>query len=280
MTKTQLGQKKVVELRKMAGKREIPRHAGLNKESLINALYKSFQKEARKVNSRKNVSPKKKAGKESPKPKKTRPIQKAATKKKKIKVKKKVLKIGSSVSSSVRVKPKKAPTGKHVDKGLPLPDTYGQDTLAVLMRNPKSLYIYWELEGQKTASTMKTMEKVSWILIIDGPVSRQEFPIATSNSHWYFETKPGKHYTVSIGFYDNFGELHIALGPKAAQTSVGAVSDSIANEAEWMIKDFKKIVELSQGHFKSGGNSAAFRRFKENENALPASSTLARNFNS
>ena len=159
------------------------------------------------------------------------------------------------VESSSRFAPAApSPQPPYVDRGAPLPLHYNQDRVTALVRDPNSLYIYWEIEGPKRADVVREhgeaeLRRASWLLRLHSDVdgSAQDIPIVVDGCNWYLSVAEDRGYVVEIGVKLNGGPfISFARSNHVRTPRSGA---SLDTSAEWMLveEDFRRVVKLGPG---------------------------------
>jgi len=84
--------------------------------------------------------------------------------------------------------------GLFVDYGEPLPASYGEDTLEALVRDPESLFVYWDL----SASSQESGPLVLRLHCVSEDWTR-ETAVTPEADNWYIPVEPERRYVVEIG---------------------------------------------------------------------------------
>ena len=128
----------------------------------------------------------------------------------------------------------------YLDRGRPIPDTYGDDRLCIMISGARRGYVYWELSGSVTerfrlAYGEDILRSSQWILRVCSLRCREarDIPISVSSSRWFVDLEPGRLYLVHLGFYDEGGGFVSVLTSAPKATPVETVS-SILDES-WPI---------------------------------------------
>lgn len=200
MTKKEIAEKNIKELRSLAEKAGIAAKRGWNKNDYVEAISKKSAKPAAK-NKTKKTTDKKKAivfiKKTKPKTKKeekkSKPSKLAATKKTIIKKeplphKKKI------VRKQIKTKISKKPAArKTIKKSLPKQD---ENIVMVMTVSPERIYAYWEISEESFAKHEGSLN----LKVIDIK-SREAFlvPISGRVDEHFIAVKPGGFYVVEVG---------------------------------------------------------------------------------
>lgn len=165
--------------------------------------------------------------------------------------------------------PPPPPAAPFVDRGKPIPDTYGRDTLRLLARDPEWLYAYWELTPQRMQqlrSRFTDLHERTWEIKLTNMKNGQVEHIAIflGACNWYLHVKPRGVYQAELGFRD--GGLFIKV---LDSNPVRTPGDSISERAdeEWMIlrRDLLRMLHLSHERELFGADRpvASAERYKE-----------------
>lgn len=165
--------------------------------------------------------------------------------------------------------PPPPPAAPFVDRGKPIPDTYGRDTLRLLARDPEWLYAYWEITPQRIQqlrSRFTDLHERAWEIKLTNMKTGQVEHIAIflGACNWYLHVKPRGVYQAELGFRD--GGLFIKV---LDSNPVRTPGDSISERAdeEWMIlrRDLLRMVHLSHERELFGEDRplASAERYKE-----------------
>lgn len=119
----------------------------------------------------------------------------------------------------------------YLDRGRPIPDTYGDDRIVFMVRGPRSGYVYWELSGPLTerfrlAYGKEILNLTRWALRIHAIPKKQfrHISIDVNAYHTYIQLDPGYRYQVSLGFYDTDGSFVPVLTSTAEDTPRESIS--------------------------------------------------------
>lgn len=108
-----------------------------------------------------------------------------------------------------------------------IPDSYDENYIAVLVKDPEWLYIYWELSNANipTGTSVSDVEHVLHLFESNSNDSYNntfEFTIDKNASHWYLRVpEPGKKYGVELGIKINGGMYRKLLASTQICTPVG-----------------------------------------------------------
>jgi hypothetical protein len=103
----------------------------------------------------------------------------------------------------------------YLDYGPTLPDSYQQDTIFLMIRDPECIFTYWELSGRIAPDTFRLRDlkkyAVQWTLRTHN-LSHKEFfdteletPANPDNveGRYYLAVRPDNEYQVEIGLLSN-----------------------------------------------------------------------------
>ena len=146
------------------------------------------------------------------------------------------------------------PQTPFVDRGEPIPTTYGGDTLTALVRDPSWIFVYWELEGTKREEVAKSCgpeiyNQAQWILrvkdLADGGL--QDIPVLLDSKNWYVNVRSRREYQVELGIMTSDHGFIPLLRSNTVRTPGAGVSDEI--DEKWMVKDedFRKFLTACEG---------------------------------
>ena len=145
--------------------------------------------------------------------------------------------------------PPAAPTPPYIDRGKPIPLTYGRDVLRTLARDPEWLFVYWELTPRRLADLRGTYAEIlhrPWHLrVVDaesGPAAL--VPVFLAACSWYLRVQPQREYRVELGFSDGDAFVPVLVS-NPARTPRNAISERV--DEEWMVlkRDLVKMLKLS-----------------------------------
>jgi len=145
--------------------------------------------------------------------------------------------------------PPPAPAAPFIDRGKPIPDAYGHDTLRLLARDPEWLYAYWELTPQRMQqlrSRFHNLHERTWELKLvnmkNGKV--EHVAVFLGACSWYLHVTPRGVYQAELGFRD--GGLFIKV---LDSNPVRMPGDAISERAdeEWMVlrRDLMRMLHLA-----------------------------------
>ncbi len=156
------------------------------------------------------------------------------------------------VESSSRFAPAAPPPQPaFVDRGAPIPLHYGQDRVTLLVRDPNSLFVFWELEGPRRGEIAREhggdiFRRSSWVLRVhnDAEAAPQDVPVVIDGCNWYLSVADDRGYVVEIGLRTDGRFITVARSNHVRTPRAGVSSDTTA---EWMLveEDFRRVVKLS-----------------------------------
>jgi hypothetical protein len=158
-----------------------------------------------------------------------------------------------------------------------LPISYDQDRIALLVRDPYWVHVYWDITRGTLARAQEALgerwpEAKSILRVYD--VTGVDFDGTNANSHfdiditggasnWYVNVHvPNRAYCVEIGLLSVTGRFIVLARSNVATTPRDVPSD--VTDEEWMIPDweFEKIYALSGG-FSVGSGSLELKQMME-----------------
>ncbi len=155
------------------------------------------------------------------------------------------------------------PQPAFVDRGAPIPLHYGQDRVTLLVRDPNSLFVFWELEGPRQEEIARTyggdiFRRGSWVVRIHNDVDSapQDIPVVLDGCNWYLSVADDRGYVVEIGVTMDGRFTALARSNHVRTPRTGVSPDTTT---EWMLveEDFRKVVRLSAAEApKMGGKFA------------------------
>lgn len=193
-----------------------------------------------------------------PKPKPTKRRIRRARKSRTVKVRKSAARSKKPASTSVakppvapEPPPEQAPPA-YVDRGPELPNDYGDDKLAAMVRDPNWIYVYWDLSGGKAESLAASVAGGAWVLrvhnLTDG--NHEDVPVIVDSRNWYLPVEADTAYRIEVGMVGMEGNFHAAASSRKVKTPRMGISESM--DEEWLIMEdeFKRLMDVS-GRLKS-----------------------------
>lgn len=178
--------------------------------------------------------------------------------------------VGQAPSLSNCLPPAEPTAPPYLDRGKPIPDTYGDDRLSLMMKDARRGYAYWELSGPvterfKLAYGEDFLQTAKWYLRICSRRFRDthDIPVSLSSYRWYIDLEPGRLYQVQLGFVDDDGSLVAVVTSAPKMTAVETVS-SILDE-NWPVgsAEMAEISGMARKAFAAGSSSVWHARFQE-----------------
>jgi hypothetical protein len=136
-----------------------------------------------------------------------------------------------------------------LDRGRPIPDTYGVDTLRLMPRDPEWIYAYWEITPRRLRqlrSRFSALHEKPWQLrlvdVTNGNVNN--IPVFLDACSWYLHVRPRNTYRVELGFVD--GGIFVAvLNSNVIKTPANAISTH--SDERWLTlkRDLLRMLHLS-----------------------------------
>ncbi len=162
-----------------------------------------------------------------------------------------------------------APTVAPSQRRQDLPDHYGDNLIYLLVRDPRWLYAYWEIQRDHQNRVLGSLggnwDGVRSILRVydGGDKSGSKFfdiNLQGLASDWYIEVWPNRSYVVEIGLLHRDGRFASLARSNEVTTPRDGMSDVL--DEEWMAVDFDKIYALSGG-FQVGKSSAELQKLMQ-----------------
>jgi hypothetical protein len=128
-----------------------------------------------------------------------------------------------------------------IDQGLPIPDRYGFDRLVALPRDPRSIFNYWELDGDRLPSIRRArgdsfIDSCAWVLRLyrlnEGVAVDME--IDPSIGNWYVEVGGPGRYQTELALLSPDGEWITLLVSQVVSTPALGPSELI--DDEWGVR--------------------------------------------
>ena len=166
---------------------------------------------------------------------------------------------GSEASSSLQRKPEpvkpevqgEAKPSTYIDRGLPLPENYGLDRLVALVRDPRWIYSYWELQGSIMPSVREKrgqsfIDSCAWVLRLHRIHENiaVDFEIDPSSGCWYLNVGGPGTYQLELGLLSPDGEWISLLASYVVKTPRTSPSDLI--DEEWGVMPGEEETALLQ----------------------------------
>jgi len=151
-----------------------------------------------------------------------------------------------------------------------LPNNYGDNRIALLVRDPYYIYSYWELQAPHVEGCLQALggnwNEVKTVLrVYDCTQEVQPYPFTDQDlsgmaETWYLNVQPNRSYVVEIGLLHHDGRF-VALARSNRVTTPRAGMSEVLDE-HWMGIDFEKMYALSGG-FELGKSSAELQQLME-----------------
>jgi len=127
------------------------------------------------------------------------------------------------------------------DRAAPLPQTYGEDRLALLVRDPVCIFAYWEMTPAGLAALReKTGAGAEAVMILrvykvagdafDGTNASRFFDVevADATDNWYVSVdEAGRAYCAEIGLRDAGGRFHALARSNSVTTPPSSVASRV-----------------------------------------------------
>lgn len=143
------------------------------------------------------------------------------------------------------------PGAPFVNRGKPIPNTYGDDRLRFMVRDPWSGYLYWELTGPATdrlrlAYGNEFLTEARWQMRVTSLLARtsSDEPVDVHACHAYVALRPGGLYLATLGFLDPEAVFVEVL--RAGPVSTPRASISPVVDEEWAV-EAEELAALAGG---------------------------------
>lgn len=224
----------VIQLKHLARSIGIPGRSKMNKEQLIRTLKKETASRRRvKSMIHKTIREFEKSKTALP----TSPVRKAAPEQ------------PVQLPEDTPIKTPSAPATPYIDRGKPIPDTYGRDVLRLMARDPEWVFVYWELTPERLKELHARYADVSartWQLkLIDIDENHVEYlPVFIGAHNWYVNVQPKRTYQAELGFTHEETFISV-VASNPCTTPANAIS--ARGDEEWMVKrrDLMQIMKLT-----------------------------------
>ncbi len=176
-------------------------------------------------------------------------------------------------------------------RGFELPSHYGDNKMALLVRDPWWIFSYWEVTPAREGEVMgvmrregqerdKTVLRVYDVTDVSLPNAHSYFDIELGfiASNWYIDVgKPNRQWVVELGIRSRDGRFFMLVRSNVVRTPRFGVSDVL--DEEWMLPDdvYWKIFGLAGGLGKQKSSldvREILERFLKNITSSESSSSL------
>lgn len=138
-----------------------------------------------------------------------------------------------------------------IDLGLPLPENYGFDRLVALVRDPRFVFTYWELNGSRMGEVRDSrgqefIDSCAWVLRLyrlnEGVAIDME--VEPSIGNWYIDVGGPGRYQVELALLSPDGEWITLLVSQIVTTPRVGPSDVIDEEWRMRPEDEEALAKL------------------------------------
>ncbi|MFA6600730.1 MAG: DUF4912 domain-containing protein [Candidatus Omnitrophota bacterium] len=173
------------------------------------------------------------------------------------------------VSAKLVKAPPPAPQPVYRETPRELPDSYGDNHIYLMVRDPHWLYSYWEIQKDYHEAKLRELggnwNEVNAVLRVYDVSDENHKTFYDVYLHgivknWYLNVEPNHSYYVEIGLLHRDGRF-IALACSNRITTPRAGMSEVIDE-HWMGIDFDKMYALSGG-FQVGKSSAELQKMME-----------------
>lgn len=147
------------------------------------------------------------------------------------------------------------PPQRSEEARFPLPSSYNETSITVLIRDPFWLYVYWDfsqevkenLEKEFGAWNRTPLSLKVWEEQESGGIEPGFFNVSVNpaTGHWYINVQPNHQYTVELGYFRPSGEFVSLARSNTVITPRATISEVV--DEEWMIveADFRRLYQLA-----------------------------------
>jgi hypothetical protein len=180
----------------------------------------------------------------------------------------------SSHRATSAAPPTRAEGVPYVERGAAIPDSYGDDKLVAMVRDPRWVFLYWELEGGGCARIIDSrgrafMKSARWV-VREFKLDRSygtyrtytDVPIDAAVRNWYLKVEPAARYRFEIGVVSPSGEFIAVAASAEIETPREGLSEEV--DEQWMLvrEDLERLIEAMGGMRLGVPGSALGRRFE------------------
>ena len=152
--------------------------------------------------------------------------------------------VSSSPSSAVVQKPS-IPTGAP-EKGLPVPDRYGNDRLVLMVQDPQHIFAYWEVTEHHLAEIRALAgDGATAVLVLITANGMEQREVDLKGGNYYLAVAPNAAYFAQLALRDRSGKLFTLVSSNHISTPSASVSTR--TDEEWMAVDeqFHELLALA-----------------------------------
>ena len=129
-----------------------------------------------------------------------------------------------------------------------LPEKYGRDKVVLLTRDPRWLYAYWEISGdrdkkirEEASGDIESNQLVLRIHEIENgeSVSWFDIEVEAESQNWYFRVpKAGADWHAEVGYEGRSGEFYALVNSNHVKTPVGKAASLVHQEFRALSEEF------------------------------------------
>jgi hypothetical protein len=152
-----------------------------------------------------------------------------------------------------------------IDLGLPVPDNYGFDRLVAAPRDPRYIFCYWELHGNRLPEVRNArgqgfIDSCAWVMRLyrlnEG--SAIDMEIDPSVGNWYIDVGGPGRYQLELALLSPDGEWITLLVSQIIETPADSPSSVI--DEEWALRPedeeaMLRLMRLDMSGAKVGGSA-------------------------
>lgn len=132
------------------------------------------------------------------------------------------------------------PHDVYIDRGMPLPQTYGEDRVTILPRDPHYLFIFWELDGARAQEARN--QGGEWVLRIESVTRDTTFDIYVGGAVcWYLKVAEGEEYRARIGVKHGDGRFFEVACSDTRRMPVSELSGDLSETWAVVVRDARKL---------------------------------------
>lgn len=140
----------------------------------------------------------------------------------------------------------------------PLPQSYHQDSLFLIARDPRWLFAYWDFDWGRTPQYAMRDGRLAYFLRVTRESGEVEsiVEIHPGARNWYLPVqRPNSVYRATLGYFDTRGIWQGLVDSPAARTPSDALAPDLQEPAFASVPQsltFEKLTELVQQHMSEG----------------------------
>lgn len=145
---------------------------------------------------------------------------------------------------------------QEADPGLPIPDSYGEDRLVLMVQDPNHLFAYWELTGGALDQAREQLgENGAPVLVLYGDDNTEQRDIDLAGGNYYLAVAPNTAYRADLAIRGSDGRLVVVVASSEVTTPAAGPSERL--DEEWMAVDETFSELLSRAGLPGAAGSSA-----------------------